>query len=170
MHSLGGPPPLNAQSFGATAGRSGGALTAEDVQRALAGVGPAGQAGQAAQRQRPLSLLQIIKADDVLPLLEDEQVREELVALLPEGLQTEEELKSTLRSPQFKQSLGALSAALQSENFNTVFANFGLDPRDGAAALNLGDGIGAFLQAVQARADRGKSQDGDKMEEDDFYN
>ena len=72
--------------------------------------------------------------------------------------------------PSSNSPLGALSAALQSENFNTVFANFGLDPRDGAAALNLGDGIGAFLQAVQARADRGKSQDGDKMEEDDFYN
>ena len=157
---------MNANEFGTAAGNTGGGLTTEDVQRALAGV------GQPGQRQRPLSLLQIIKADDVLPLLQDQQVLQELIPLLPEGLQTKEELEKTLRSPQFKQSLAALSAALQSENFNTVFANFGLDPRDGATSLNSGDGIGAFLQAVQARADRAKNQgnqDGDKMEEDDFY-
>jgi hypothetical protein len=83
-----------------------------------------------------------------------------------------------LRSPQLQQALGSLTSALQSDNFETVFANFNLQPADGAEAINVGDGVfcafrgwfdyyfqvcvcacvlaavRAFLLAIQAQVDR----------------
>ena len=65
--------------------------------------------------------------------------------------QTDEELEATLRSPQLRQALGSLSAALQSDNYNSVLGNFGLDPAAGSEQMMRGDSVSAFLDAVQAR-------------------
>ena len=59
-----------------------------------------------------------------------------------------------LTSPEFQNALGSLTSALQTNNFNTVFANFGLDPMDGAEQMARGDGVGAFVRALEARARR----------------
>ena len=66
---------------------------------------------------------------------------------------------NTLRAPQLSAAMRSLSSALMSEgNFNSIFANFGLNPTDGMAQLTQGNGIGAFLDALQAKADREKDE------------
>jgi hypothetical protein len=47
-----------------------------------------------------------------------------------------------LRSPQLAQALDSLTEALQSDNYAGIFANFGLNPADGATDLQSGDGAG----------------------------
>ena len=42
------------------------------------------------------------------------------------------------------------------------YANFGLNPADGMTQLNRGDAIGAFLNALQAKADREKPESTDE--------
>ena len=77
-------------------------------------------------------------------MLDDPAVQARLLPLLPEEQRTAGELRSLVRSPQFQQALGSLSSALHNpDNFNSVFANFGLDPADGAQALAGGDAMGA---------------------------
>ncbi len=49
-------------------------------------------------------------------------------------------VRAQLRSPQLQQALGSLTAALQSDNFESIFANFNLRPADGVDAINVGDG------------------------------
>uniref|UniRef100_A0A7S3LNJ7 Pru domain-containing protein n=1 Tax=Aplanochytrium stocchinoi TaxID=215587 RepID=A0A7S3LNJ7_9STRA len=49
------------------------------------------------------NLVEIVSTEDVLPILSDKEVQEELIKLLPEGLQTTEELFNTISSPQFRQ-------------------------------------------------------------------
>ena len=52
------------------------------------------------------------------------------------GQQSDEFLESNIRSGQLRQSLGALSSALNSDNYNSVVANIGqgMNPNDGRHA------------------------------------
>ena len=113
------------------------------------------QQQQQQQQYQPLiaPLTDILTADDVAPLLEDSDVVNRLLPHLPEGQQNLEELRRTIRSPQFRSTLRTLTSALLSDNYNTVMANFGLDPASGSDALAQGNPILAFLQAIQAQAD-----------------
>lgn len=74
-----------------------------------------------------------------------------------------------IRSPQFQQSLASLSHALTTDNYETIFANFGLNPMDGRAELERGDMIGSFLAALrkQARREAGEVLDDDEDDGDD---
>jgi len=105
-------------------------------------------------------LARILTGDALDSLIRDadEDVINTLVSLLPEGRQNMEELRLTFRSPQLRQTLVQLSKALNSENINMVIANFGLDARAGAHLLQIGDGIGAFLAALEAEAEREQRQ------------
>jgi hypothetical protein len=118
-------------------------LTEDDLIRALEG-----------PTMTP-NLARILNGDALDTLLEDadEDVVNTLISLLPEGRQTEQELRMTFRSPQLRQTLVQLSKALNSENINMVIMNFGLDARAGANLLQIGDGIGAFLAALEAEAE-----------------
>jgi hypothetical protein len=96
-------------------------------------------------------LTSVVDASVVEPFVSgNEEAQQALLSHLPEGMQTTGELYNTLRSPQLRQALGSLTNALQTDNFNAVMANFGLDPAAGSAALQQGNGIGAFLDAVIA--------------------
>lgn len=119
-------------------------LTEEDLIRALEGP------------QMTPSLANIVNGSALEALLQDadEEVKQTLIALLPEGRQTEEELMRTFHSPQLRQTLVQLSKALNSENINMVIQNFGLDARAGAHLLQIGDGIGAFLAALEDQVER----------------
>ena len=101
----------------------------------------------------PLS--DLLSSNDVGPLLEDDAVVAALLPHLPEGQQTAEELRRTLSTPQFRSTLRTLTSALMSDNYNSVMANFGLDPTAGSEALAQGNPVLAFLQAVQAQAEPG---------------
>ena len=58
-------------------------------------------------------------------------VRQSLIEHLPDGQQSDEFIEESVRSAQLRQSLGSLSNALQSDNINSVMANFQIDPFPG---------------------------------------
>ena len=107
------------------------------------------------------SLARILNGNALESLLQDanDDTMRTLISLLPEGRQTEEELRLTFRSPQLRQTLVQLSKALNSENINMIMASFGLDARAGAHLLQIGDGIGAFLAALEAQAEKEKQSE-----------
>ena len=107
LTSLGGAPPAAPSP----------ALSADSLRSAMAGAAP---------RREPLELQEIYQADAVLSsgILEDEALRAELIAQLPEGQQSEEHLETALRSPQLRDAMRSLSRALNPENYASVMANF----------------------------------------------
>ena len=141
LNSLGTAPPAAPTASGATSGNTN-TLTAEALRSALGG----------ATREPPLELQDIYNADAALAagILEDETVRAELIAHLPEGQKTEEHLMEALRSPQLKDAMRMLSKALNPENYASVMANFGLDPGPGTEHLVRGEAVQAFLAALTA--------------------
>lgn len=119
-------------------------ITEEDLIRALEG-----------PTMTP-NLARVITSDVLQEMIDesDEETKQALLALLPEGRQTMEELRLTIRSPQLRQTLVQLSRALNSENIGIVLASFGLDASAGMQLLQIGDGIGAFLAALDDQVER----------------
>eukprot|EP00611_Tribonema_gayanum_P008041 TRINITY_DN1750_c0_g2_i2.p2 TRINITY_DN1750_c0_g2~~TRINITY_DN1750_c0_g2_i2.p2 ORF type:complete len:136 (-),score=44.75 TRINITY_DN1750_c0_g2_i2:31-438(-) len=121
--------------------------------------------GIAAPRPRVVPLTEVLSADDVLAtgILNDPQVVEELSRLVPEEQPggADVEVGETLRSPQLQQALASLTHALQSDNFNSIMSNFGLDANnpDSMAALSRGDGVQALLSALMHAAKQKKDAD-----------
>ncbi|KAJ0389859.1 hypothetical protein P43SY_011025 [Pythium insidiosum] len=112
------------------------------------------QAMMGQQQPKGISLTKLLSAENVTPLLQDEASVNALLPHLPDGIQNAYELQQTLRSPQFRQSIGSLVSALQTGNYHAVLTNFGLDPAAGASKLTYGDSVGAFLDAIQHWADQ----------------
>jgi hypothetical protein len=85
------------------------------MQRAMLGMGTPG-----GDRNGPLRLQEVLTPEAIISsgVLNDPEVRASLI-----------------EHPQFRQSLGALTAALHSENFNSVVANFDIDPTAGMSHL-----------------------------------
>ena len=137
-----------------------GAISAQSLAAAFASMQ---QSAAMQAREPPFQLSDLVNHSNLAELIEgNEEMQQALIPMLPEGLQNREELFATLRSPQLRQALGALSSALYSDNYNTVMANFGLDPSAGQAAFMSGDSISAFLDAVQASA---PNESGDGVED-----
>lgn len=128
-------------------------LTAEDLQRAMAGGATPGPAP--APAQRPLTLQEILSSEAVIAtgILNDPAARAALIEQLPEGQRTEAFLEESIRSPQFRQSMSQFSGALESDNINNIMANFNIDPAPGMEHLIRGDGVGAFVASLQADVD-----------------
>lgn len=128
---------------------SSAALTSEQLARTLAAMN-----GPTSRPQNP-ALQDILAADAVLAtgLLEDTQALEAVAQTLPEGQQTTEHVVRTLRSPQLRQAMSALSEGINGETYGTVLANFGVDPGPGTDLLLQGNAVGAFVAAVQAAED-----------------
>jgi len=132
------------------------------------GSGAAGAASPAPAQSQPVPLSLLVDSGTVDELMGDDVTVQLLLPHLPEGHRSPSDLRSTLLSPQFQQALGSLTGALQTENFNTVFANFNLDPADGQEAVVRGDGVGAFVAALQAAAERKRAQqEGDSNSKDE---
>jgi hypothetical protein len=123
---------------------AGGRLTAAHLQQALA--------GSAQAPTQPPRLEEILTTDAIMNsgVLNDPDVRREMVGQLPEGQQSDDQLEANIRSAQFQQSLGALSDALLSDGGSGVTASFGINPAPGMSDLIRGDPVGAFLSSVQA--------------------
>jgi 26S proteasome regulatory subunit N13 len=139
----------------ARAGPGQGQLTQADLQRAmmnLAGMAAQHQHHQQQQQQAGVPLTEVVNADEVLRsgILLDPAVQEQLVPLLAEGQQTPEQLEAIMRSPQLRSTLASLTGALQTDNFNSIMSNFGLDASRGMEALAAGNNVEAFLQALLA--------------------
>ena len=106
--------------------------------------------GNMQPREPDVPLNAILRGADLEAFAKENNDDEDLIRHLPDGLQTAEELVETTTSPQFAQAVGRLSGALQSDNYNAVMANFGLDPTAGSEALARGQNVSAFLDSIQA--------------------
>jgi 26S proteasome regulatory subunit N13 len=177
LENLGIPPPAasatpagNPPSTAVTSSTyEGKQLTLADLQGAMAGLATTSPVASPGAGP-PLN--EVANADAVAAsgIFEDEAVKVKLIALLPEGQQTEEHLMENLRSPQLQQSMKSLTSALAGDGgtFNEVIANFQMDPNDGAAALAAGNTIQAFLDCLLANVEKEKAEkkEGEeKMEE-----
>lgn len=130
-----------------------GGLTLSDLQGAMAGLAtasPPSAATAASSAGPPLSELASADIIDESGILDDKDVVERLTKLLPEGQQTEAMLRENIRSPQVAQSLQRLTAALADDagSFNSIIANFQLDPADGMSSMAAGNPIEAFLNCL----------------------
>ena len=133
-----------------TAG-GGGGLTLSDLQGAMAGLATASSpGGTAASAGPPLTELASSDIIDESGILDDKDTVERLIALLPEGQRTEEMLRDNIRSPQVAQCLQRLTSALAEDagSFNSIIANFQLNPADGMSAMASGNPIEAFLNCL----------------------
>eukprot|EP00956_Cyclotella_meneghiniana_P013768 scaffold20181_cov62-Cyclotella_meneghiniana.AAC.1 len=165
------------------AATGGGGLTLADLQGAMAGLATASPPTTSTDGP-PLSELAAAEIIDESGILDDPNATARLIALLPENQRNNEALRDNLRSPQVSQCLQRLTAALSDDaaSFNSIIANFQLDPRDGTEALSIrGNPIEAFLNCVlkdvekkggvkkkseDEDGDGGESKEDDRMEED----
>lgn len=158
LSTLGNPnaPPVAPAAAASSTTTAG--LTAESLRMAMAGT--------TASRQEPLELQDIYQADAVLSsgVLEDEEIRAELISQLPEGQQSQEHLETALRSPQLRDAMRSLSRALNPENYASVMANFGLDPGAGGDLIARGEAVQAFLAAFTTQQQQQDSNNIDSSE------
>jgi hypothetical protein len=132
-------------------------LTLSDLQGAMAGLAttspPSVPPSNNLGRPGP-SLAEVVTPDAVIEagILENAELKERLIGLLPENQRTEDRLLENLRSPQVRQCLQSLTAALcdgeSLDGFHSILANFQLRPEDGAVGLSQGNPIQAFLDCV----------------------
>ncbi len=143
-------------------GGGGGGLTLADLQGAMAGLAtasppPAATTATAAAGP-PLSELASMDIIEESGILDDPSTVERLVALLPENQRSEAMLRENIRSPQVAQCLRRLTSALADEDdagsFNSIIANFQLNPADGALAMASGNPIEAFLNCLLRDVER----------------
>ena len=179
----GGASAAASSSSSATTG-GGGGLTLADLRGAMAGLATASpvlgaSAASSSSSSRaaaaaaasssppgpPLSELASADVVDASGILDDPSVVSRLIALLPEGQQTEAALRESLRSPQVAQCLRRLTSALAGDDdddedgrggggFNSIIANFRLNPEDGAVAMAAGNPVEAFLNCLLRDVER----------------
>jgi hypothetical protein len=140
----------------------GGTLTLADLQGAMSSL------QQQQEANTHVGLQEIVTTDAIVSLMQNEDVRQRLLQELPEEQRSEEFLEENLRSPQVQQTLRSLTMALMPDDngsmdgYNSVLANFQLDPADGQAALNAGKSpIQAFLDCVLASVQKEQKKDGE---------
>ena len=161
----------SATAAGGSSGGGGGGLTLADLQGAMAGLATAspppslaaaamagGSGGGVSMGGPPLSELASMDIIDESGILNDPSIVERLVSLLPENQRSEAMLRENIRSPQVAQCLRRLTSALADEDdagsFNSIIANFQLNPEDGALAMASGNPIEAFLNCLLRDVER----------------
>lgn len=103
---------------------------------------------------QPTRLEEVVTGERVVEsgILEIPEVRDALIELLPPGQRSPEFLEANIRSPQLRQAMQSLTAALNSSDYYSVFANLGVDAAAGQEDIARGDMVRAFLTAIQAAA------------------
>lgn len=149
-------------------------LTLSDLQGAMAGLAttspPSGPASNNVGRPGP-SLAEVVTPDAVIEagILENAELKEKLIGLLPENQRTEDRLLENLRSPQVRQCLQSLTAALcdgeSLDGLHSILANFQLRPEDGAVGLSQGNPIQAFLDCVLKSVQRETEEETDETKD-----
>ncbi|GAB5587489.1 hypothetical protein Unana1_02389 [Umbelopsis nana] len=115
---------------------------------------------QGVDQTATLDLSTVLTPDAIRSLLNDREVASALFPHLPEGSEhTNEELQEIMHSPQFRQSLHRLSTALQSGQLGPLMTQLGLD-------ASAGNGVEAFLAAIEEQARRRDGHDQDAMDQD----
>ncbi len=138
----------------AAASSSNSASLAASLNRLAASLLAQQQAAQ--QASNSPSLTEILDPERLIPLVEsDSKLAESLLQYLPPEQRQPQDLKTHLRSPQFRQALARMSALLNSENFGHVMGSLGLP-------IGAGFGVDALLEAIEAMA---KKEADDKMKD-----
>lgn len=115
---------------------------------------------------REIDLSQSIDPETIIPILANPEVQQRLVPFLPEGEEipkTEQELRETVHSAQFRQALQSFSAAMASCQLGPLMAQFGLNDEAVQAAI-LGD-VAAFALALQNAAKKSDDNEPTDMDE-----
>ncbi|KAJ2656556.1 hypothetical protein IWW48_004974 [Coemansia sp. RSA 1200] len=103
-----------------------------------------------------LRLGDVLTPDNLVSVLNDEKLRATLFPTLPDSMpQTRESLDQTVRSPQFRQALDALTYVLESGQMAPLVSQLGLDPQ-------ASNSVEAFLRAIAKKVE----QDGGDEDED----
>lgn len=150
------PTPAAATTPSVPSSSAGAQIQLSDVQSILSNLNEAGGSSV---------------AEALAPLLGNPELMERIQKLLPSSRElpksstpVPEQLKTTVQSPQFQQSLSIFSQALQSGQLGPLMAQFGLSP-EVVSAANSGD-MEAFVRALQAsQAKSGDDKKGGKDEE-----
>jgi len=147
------PPPVRA-----AASAGGSAVDSFDAGMLQSVLSGAGQQMQAAQAARPnASLGDVLSAEQVAPLLDNEAVVAALLPLLPEGEQTIAGLRANISSPQYQQALQSFDAALQSGDLEAAMGQFGVSPAD---VVEGGGGVLGLAHAMQKANKKDEKDDG----------
>eukprot|EP01029_Cantina_marsupialis_P024020 TRINITY_DN6077_c0_g1_i1.p1 TRINITY_DN6077_c0_g1~~TRINITY_DN6077_c0_g1_i1.p1 ORF type:complete len:329 (-),score=114.81 TRINITY_DN6077_c0_g1_i1:101-1087(-) len=103
--------------------------------------------------QDHVSLPDVLEVDALCEAIEelDDAELDELAKSLPEGQQTREQVIANLRSPQFTSTLRHMTHALHSDDVNSLFSNFNLNPVDGQDEMANGNFVSAFVRAFAVR-------------------
>ena len=115
-------------------------------------------------QQKYPSLGKILTTEKITKLFEtlDDETKKKLIDLLPEKQKTTQGFYDNINSPQFKQGLGSLTVALESENLPAIISSFGLDIN---VAQKYGDGVEAFVRSIIAKYSPKEDKKEDKKEE-----
>jgi 26S proteasome regulatory subunit N13 len=149
------PPALAPAAPGAAAAAAAGidASQLAAVLGSIMGGAPARGAAAAEQDAGP-SLAEVLRAERVAPLLDDDALVSRLAPFLPEEHRTPAAMAAILHSPQFKAQLAQLSQALASGQLDA--SQFGLP---GSTF-----GVADFLRSVQKKADEARGGEGKSAE------
>ncbi|XP_029282020.1 proteasomal ubiquitin receptor ADRM1 isoform X2 [Cottoperca gobio] len=132
-----------------------------DLQSILATMNvPAASAAQGAA----VDLASVCTPEMMAPILTNAEVQQRLLPFLPSGEslpQSADEIKNTINSPQFQQSMSMFSSALASGQLGPLMSQFGL-PADAVDAANKGD-VEAFAKAMQGSKGEEKKEDDEDM-------
>lgn len=161
--------PAGSSTSNATTGASK-QLTLADLQGAMAMIQANQDQGSSLLPPGP-PLNELITPEAIAAVLQgDAGARQRLIALLPEGQQSEEYLEENLRSPQVQQTLRTLTQALLPDSdtgdlsgYASIIANFSLDPVAGQNSLTAGNPIQAFLDCIIASVEK---EEENKQKED----
>lgn len=151
-----------------TATSLSGGLTLADLQGAMAGLATASPT----LSSPPLLELASANVVDDSGILEDSSCVARLIACLPEGQRTKSALLKNVRSPQVALCLQHLTSTLADVGgFNSIIANFQLNPKDGAVAMAAGNPVGAFLNCILRDVERKEeAEESGKDNNDDIGN
>ena len=114
------------------------------------------------EKKKP-SLSDILKREKITQFFDslDEETKNKLIQLLPENQRSVQGFYDNINSAQFRQGLGSLTYALDSENLATIISSFQLDMKD---AQNSLDGVEAFVNCLIAKFEKEENNE-DKKEE-----
>ena len=114
------------------------------------------------EKNRP-SLSDILKREKLTQFFDslDEETKNRLIQLLPENQRSVQGFYDNINSAQFRQGLGSLTYALDSDNLQAIITSFKLDLKD---APNFLSGVEAFVKCIIAKYEKKEDKKEEKEE------
>ncbi|XP_046966388.1 proteasomal ubiquitin receptor ADRM1 isoform X1 [Vanessa cardui] len=150
---------------------AGGQIFLSDLQRYFSGLGnapPEGEGAVSGSAAPRVDLGAALSAPEVVSTASEPPNAQRLAPHLPPApasAAAQDDVRTTLLSPQFAQAANQFSSALTSGQMAPVISQFGL-PTDVTSAANTGD-MQAFFKALESASgsESSKSQEGDKKKD-----